>query len=699
MILLWAFLFLVLALEVRAGPRLEPGMVSRDSLRAPERLTYTSILRTDRARDRAAGEVNDIFSPPDRSLAVQQVSNVEAIARFIDAVRADAYATESQKERYLSEIQLIQFAPDQIDSILTLPDPRWQLVVDETVRLVDRKMRGEIREGTMNIVLSGLPQDVDLELADEESELVLAWASSLIIPNTYLDTERTEQARNERRSAVAPVEQTYEAEQIIIREGEIVTPEQVEALQQFGLYQPQRAATEYIGIGIFALLLALTLTAYMVKEHHEFFTNFRIMGWLLVTLVGLAVGIRWVMTEHPLLAYLLPTATTGMLLGVLLGVDVAVVVTVVIAMLVGFVTNSLELIVYTLIGGVIASLSLKRVERLGVFVWTGFLVGVANVAVIVTFALSRGIGDWYDLASAAGVGMINGAASASLALGGFYVLSNLVGITTFIQLMDLSRPNHPLFRELLLNAPGTYHHSIVVSNLSEAAAEAIGADMLLVRVGAYYHDVGKIKNPHFFVENQTEGVNAHDTLNDPYKSAEIIVGHVKEGVALAKKHRVPGRIQDFIRQHHGTTTVAFFLAKAIERDGAALVDESRFHYTGPKPQWRETAILMLADSVEAVTRAKKPTSIDSIDKIVRDIITERLTDGQLDECTLTLLDLNTIREAFVKVLQGIYHPRIAYPDKVKAAPIPLIAAPEPALRPALPGDISHEPTEPYRNPG
>lgn len=700
MLILWLLLFAGLALEVRSTPRLDVGMVSRENIRAPERRTYESAIRTQRAQERAAADVADIYLPPNRSLAIQQSGNAEVIARFISTVRADTLATPAQKEHYLSEIQFVQFAPDQIKTLLTLPDVRWQVVTEETLRVVDRRMRGEIRETTLAAVLNNLSGEISLELMGEEADLVTAWAGALIIPNTFLDRERTDQARAAARAAVAPVEQTYETDQIIVREGEIVSAEQVEALQQFGLYQPQRTYTELFGIGSFMALLVIALGSYLAKFHIDYFRNPRVMSWFILMLFAMTIAIRLAMPESRTLAYLLPTSTVAMLLGVLLGVDVAVITTIVLAMVVGYVTNSLELIMYTLVGGIIAPLALRRIERLGVFVWTGLLVGLVNVVVMLTFILPGGVNNWWDLTVLAGIALVNGAASASLALGGFYVLSNALSITTFIQLMDLSRPNHPLFRELLTQAPGTYHHSIIVANLAEAAADKIGADPLLARVAAYYHDVGKIKNPHYFVENQS-GQNPHDVLNDPYKSAEIIINHVKDGVALAKKHKVPSRIRDFIEQHHGTTQVAFFHAKALERDSSVLVDEARFRYPGPKPQRRESAILMLADSIEAYARVQKPATFEEINALVRRITEDKLRDGQLEECDLNLKDITTIQQAFIQVLQGVYHTRIAYPDtkpKVTISSTATVVSDGAARPAALPPVEKNHDVEPYRNP-
>jgi len=229
--------------------------------------------------------------------------------------------------------------------------------------------------------------------------------------------------------------------------------------------------------------------------------------------------------------------------------------------------------------------------------------------------------------------------------------------------------------ELLHKSPGTYHHTLMVANLAEQAAERLGANSLLTRVGAYYHDIGKMVRPYMFVENQVEGANVHDQFN-PRTSAEIITSHVTEGIELARKYRLPSRVRAFIPEHHGTMRVSFLYQKAIESSptGAAGVDESAFRYPGPKPQSKETALLMLADGCEAAVRANRPAAPDQLSELVRKVIGDRIAWGQLDECPLTIADLDKVRESFVTTLQGMYHPRLRYPDQEQKT--------EPSLRAA-----------------
>lgn len=262
--------------------------------------------------------------------------------------------------------------------------------------------------------------------------------------------------------------------------------------------------------------------------------------------------------------------------------------------------------------------------------------------------------------------LANGPLSAVLAVGSLPIFETVFGILTPIRLLELSNPEHPLLHRLLLEAPGTYHHSIMVGNLAEAAAMAIGADSLLARVGAYYHDIGKIRRPYLFTENQVFDMeNPHDRMS-PSLSSTAIISHVKDGVELAREHKVPEQIIDFIKEHHGTGLASYFYIKAAEE--AAAKDEKppeewAFRYEGPRPGSKETAIVMLADSIEAATRSLSRPTPARIESVVRKIIQERLFDHQLDKSDLTLRELDTIAETFVQVLSGLFHTRIQYPRK------------------------------------
>ncbi|HJS17451.1 MAG TPA: HDIG domain-containing protein, partial [Anaerolineales bacterium] len=305
-------------------------------------------------------------------------------------------------------------------------------------------------------------------------------------------------------------------------------------------------------------------------------------------------------------------------------------------------------------------------------VWTFFRAGMAvagaGMAMLLAFRVPFTTTDAVALFQLAAAAIFSGLAAASIALLLQYFLAQTLGLTTALQLIEISRPDFPLLQYFLRNAPGTYQHSLQVANLAEQAAELIGADALLTRVGALFHDVGKSMNPTFFIENQPQGeVNTHEDLA-PDEAAAIIIAHVPDGVALARKHRLPRRIDDFILEHHGTMVTSYQYNQAVQMAGGdkSLVDRKNFQYPGPRPRSRETALLMLADGSEARARAERPQDEESMRRIVLSTIDNAQKQGQLDDTQLTLRDLSVITDTFVTILRGTHHPRIAYPKEIPA---------------------------------
>jgi len=320
--------------------------------------------------------------------------------------------------------------------------------------------------------------------------------------------------------------------------------------------------------------------------------------------------------------------------------------------------------IYTLAGGVAALTAIVRAERLNAFVRAGFVLALTNVTVVIAFNLLEQ-GDVAALLQGMAAGSVNAGLAVVLAIGSFAVIGNLFGIMTVFQLLELANPSSRLLRRLLLDTPGTYHHSVMVGNLAERAAETIGADPLLARVAAYYHDVGKMKNPLAFIENQAGAHNIHDDLSAEV-SARIISSHIKDGIDLGYEAGLPVQIIGFIPQHHGTSVMSYFYGKALREvsGNEELVPKDVFRYPGPKPQSREAAILMLADGVEASVRSLDDKDEASIRAMVDSIVDARVEDGQLDDADLTLKNLAQIKDAFVQQLLGMYHSRIKYPDNV-----------------------------------
>ncbi|MDO8612419.1 MAG: HDIG domain-containing protein [Dehalococcoidia bacterium] len=378
------------------------------------------------------------------------------------------------------------------------------------------------------------------------------------------------------------------------------------------------------------------------------------------------------------LSYMLPVAASPMLIATLLEGSLAVAVAAVLALLTTFVgyylpdareslsehpLDALQMATTFLLGGLVGIFAVHRAERMNRYLVAGGVVTCVSFAVLVAFWLlsgDRSADDPLWMIFSTGLG---GFLSAVVVVGASVILGLMFGITTRMQLMELAQMNHPLLRRLQEQAPGTFHHSVIVGNLAERAADLVGADSLLVRVGCYFHDIGKVVKPVYYIENQMQGENPHDKLT-PSASAKLVADHVHAGQELARRHRVPVRVRAFIPEHHGTRLVTYFYRKAAIDD--ATTDPEKFRYPGPRPQSRETAIVMLADSVEAVVRSSRDRSAERIDSLVDAVIAERVAEGQLDECDLTLRDLKTVGESFKTTLRGVYHPRIEYPAPTAA---------------------------------
>ena len=659
---------LILVVQLPPGDETEQlrvGDVAPRNVLAPKRITYASEIETQSARERAEAAVPEIYALPDARIARQQVARARQILDYFDSVRADTYASPDERRELIAAVNDLVLTDGIISRLLTADSETWSVIKAETVSALDQAMRAEIRPGLLATARRRLPTLLDLSVSDEAAAIIIAIVEDLIQPNTFVDEERTTEERKLASESVQPVSITFEESEIILRAGDVVKPSHIEALEALGLQQPASKTPGIVGTAVYLALIGFIAGLYVWRFRPRILGQGR-YAWLVFGL-GLVfiTMIRFMVPGHTLLPYLVPVAALSITLAALVNIHFAILVTTLVGLIVGYAAGgSLELTVYAILGGLAGILGMGRSERVNRLLWAGVYVALTNAVVVLVFRVPTGTLDPIGLLQLLSAGIANGALSASLPLIVFFLVGIVLGITTSLQLHDLARPDQPLLHQLLLRAPGTYHHSLMVSNLAEQAAERIGANTLLTRVGAYYHDVGKMVRPYFFVENQMQGGNVQDRL-DPYTSAQIIISHVKDGLELAKKYRLPRDVRAFINEHHGTSVTKYFYRKAIDETAApSEIDMVDYRYPGPKPQSKETAIVMLADACEAAVRASNPSSVEEIEGIVRDIILDRLSSGELDECDLTMRDLGQIRSAFVEMLQGVFHPRIKYPERV-----------------------------------
>ena len=663
--------------EQRTSFDLAVNDVAPQDIAAPYALTYPSGVLTEAERQAAADVIPDVFDPPDSRVARQQLDRLQAALDFIDSVRLDTNSTIDQKLTDLSALADVRLSADIADSILKLPDSRWQAVKLETISVFEQVMRGEIRDGEVPTARRSVPTLVSMSIPESQSMIVVELATAFVAPNTHYSDSATARARDEARRQVTSVQKTFLPGETIVARGQLVSELQLESLDAYGLLKQPQPWLEIAEHFLLITILAISFALFAYRVHPQQILTMRVSLTLSVLFILELLGMQLTIPGRTLLPYAFPGATLPMLVTILFGPGLGVLTSLVTGAVAGYLApRGLELALYVMLAGTMASLVIGRAERLASFFWAGLGATLASVAVVVVFRFPDPATDLLGKASLVGAGVLGGLFSASLAFGLLLAIGNLIGITTNLQLIELSRPDHPLLQLILLNAPGTYQHSLQVANLAEQAARAISANPLLTRVGALYHDAGKALRAQFFIENQISGQNVHDQL-DPTTSASVILSHVHDGLDLARKYRLPRAIRDFIPQHHGTLEASYQYQAAVDSAGGdeTRVDRRDFTYPGPRPRTREAAILMLADGVEAKARADNPADDETIETLVRWVIDDRLDKGQLDRTDLTLKDLDTIRRVFISTLKGIYHPRIRYPKAQHED--------EPSLEPAL----------------
>jgi putative nucleotidyltransferase with HDIG domain len=540
----------------------------------------------------------------------------------------------------------------------------WEDVSEAGRVVLEDAMSGSVRDETISEVRAEVRSNITNELLPEERELAGDVAASMIVPNEELSEEQTEIARQAARAEVEDVVVSITQDQVVVRARDLITPLDLEELAELGLTRPRMEVSTLVGNALVSALIASLLVGFLWRFEPTIWFRNRSLLLFVLALVVTAAAMR-IAADRTLWAYVLPSAATVLLAAILLDGAAGAAMAVTLAVLAGVMNReALQPAMYTLAGGVAVLTSIKGAERLNAFVRAGLVLAVTNVAVLAAFVLLEQR-DVTALLQGVAAGVVNAGLSVVLAVGSFAVIGNLFGIMTVFQLLELANPSSRLLRRLLLETPGTYHHSVMVGNLAERAAETIGADPLLARVAAYYHDIGKMKNPLAFIENQAGSRNIHDDLTAEV-SARIIASHIRDGIDLGYEHGLPVQIIGFIPQHHGTSVMSYFYGKALREVGGneELVDRDAFRYPGPKPQSREAAILMLSDGVEASVRSLDDKDEPSIRAMVDRIVDARVEDGQLDDADLTLKNIAQIKEAFVQQLLGMYHSRIKYPDNV-----------------------------------
>ena len=522
--------FLVLLLLVSAGlsffvvaaPQLLPfspdslqaGQVAPQDFLAPRDISYESQVLTDQAREAAARAVLSIYTPADTSIARQQLERLRSVVAFISSVRADPYSTPEQKVNDLAAIADVRLSRQTIEGIVALNDQRWQAIQQEAITVLEQVMRSTIRDDRLDDARRSVPSLVSLSLPEDQAAIVAELAAAFVVPNSFYNEAQTDTARQSARESVTPLSRSYQAGETVVQRGQIITDTALEALQKLGLVQTKDPWKPLLSAAAL-IFLEMTFLMLYLRRNTRLLIDLRGLTVIACLFLIFLAGARLLTGDSLTLAYVFPLAAYSLTIAALFGANPALVTSLLLAVLASYQrTDGLVLMLYYILGGFFGIMLLGKAQRVISFFWAGLAIAASGALVTIAYTLPDPGANLLVIATLSGAALLNGIASASLALLLQFFLAQILGMTTALQLMELSRPDHPLLQLLLRSSPGTYQHSLQVANLAEQAAEAIGADTLLTRVGAQYHDVGKSINAMFFIENQVQGNNnPHETLD------------------------------------------------------------------------------------------------------------------------------------------------------------------------------------------
>jgi cyclic-di-AMP phosphodiesterase PgpH len=682
LLFLFLGLFLFAVLYDQAKPRqyeLRLFDIAPETIRSP--ITIEDKETTERLKKEAADKVTDIYTLK-KEYAENRVDLISSLFTTIVEIQNEAKEEKKEPAKMMDALEerlpqewFSYLSADEWEKLLHAAPEDIKTAKEAAVTAVHSIMAERITQSELEKARAKVQDELKyVMLSPPLKEIVVKLTKQAIIPNVIYDRTATEEKRRQAMDEVKPVKILQG--QVIVEEGQFITNEIYHQLQLVGLLQNDRSFQPLIGLFLFVLLLLSPVVYYFGREQAN--KNLFVYTAIFAIMLLLMELVRLIPENDAFsTGYLVPVAFGTMLVRIFIGERIAIMTSILYAVCGSLMFNEgigangtiqVSLAIYLVTSGLAGSFFLHKQLRKAKIWQAGVFVAFINIVVMLALTLLKNghyslkeIGMFLLMAFASGI------FSAILTIGLLPVFEACFGILSSMKLIELSNPNHPLLRKILTEAPGTYHHSIMVANLAEAACEAIGANGLLARVACYYHDIGKTKRPQYFIENQIGG-NPHDHLS-PQLSKNIILAHVSDGVAILKKHRMPKEIVDIAEQHHGTTLLKYFYHKALEQTG--YVSEEEFRYPGPKPQTKEAAIISIADSVEAAVRSLSNPSQEKIEKTVRSIIAERLQDNQLNECDITLRELEMVARSLCETLNGVFHSRIEYPEirkeKVKHA--------------------------------
>lgn len=642
---------------------------SRVDVVSPKTIEVVDTFKTEQRRNEAAQKIEPILTPAEDSYIK---NNLNGLINSIQLIR------KKDIKRILKQ--------NQMDTLLDISEPgREQYIIsyflnadDTSVQLVSTKakktLNNVLQEGVtekdfeQNNILKTIKRNVDPTANRTEIKVISGLIEQVIMPNMVVDEVATELAKKNAMDSVMPTVVTFQKGEKIIYAGEPITKLKRDALNKAGYNILQINFKGILGIFCLVVIGMFSLIYYLQCFEKQYLTGryLSIMALLSVLLTLCSVAM-----PDKVSVYWIPFPAFAIILSIFINSRAAFLISTVLITIVSlslqFPTTAMAVFVISALVSTISIIKIKYSRRFDL-IKIGFeIAGIMVIAIASIYLLELCVIDVETQIIIRDIeaGLANGFLCGVLVLGFLPLLESVFGVISPYGLAELADHNQPLLRRLQFEAPGTFSHSLMVSTLSEAAAEAIGANPILARVGALYHDIGKIKRPLFFVENQTYfGIdNPHTKLN-PRLSKMVITAHPKDGVDLAKEYGLPTVVQNFILQHHGNSLASYFYNQALQQEGEDNVKEEQFRYSGPKPNMKETAIMMIADAVESASRTLRDHSQEELEEMINKLISERLNDGQLSDSPLTLQDLKTIAATFSRVLRAAHHQRIKYHENI-----------------------------------
>lgn len=643
---------------------IENGISKKDII-AHKTITVVDVQRTELHKKEIAQKIDPILAPADDDFIK---NNLVTLENSIWKVRKKDTPFTTKKDELSLLLDMSEgYKKDYvINYLLKSADKNIQQVFDKSTLTLSNILGIGITEKDYegNKIDKIIYKNLVSNVTKNQITVITALLEQIIVPNLVVDEYATDIARRNAQNSITPYEVTFEKGEKILFQGEPVTKLKRDALAKAGYNVLEIGYKGFLGIFVIVVLATLAFLRYMKTFEKNYLESNHMM---IIAMLSVLFALVTILIPQGFSHYVLPFPAFIIILSIFTNPRIAFMVASILLSVFAISMNyNLQLVSVFILINLVSIIAIARVKfsRRFDLIRTGLEIGLASVLIVVTvYSLEKCLIEVDNLIiiNDAIMVFLNGILSGVVALGLLPLLESLFKIITPYGLAELADHNQPLLKRLQFEAPGTYHHSLMVSNLCEAAAEAVGANPILARVGAFYHDIGKLKRPLFFVENQSYfGIeNPHAKLN-PRLSKMVITAHPKDGFELAREYGLPPILYNFILQHHGEGLASYFYNQAVAEEGSENVKEEQFRYTGPKPNMKETAILMVADAVESAVRSLKNPSNEEIEAIIDKIIIERLNDGQLSDSPLTLKDVKTIAATFNRILRGMQHNRIRY---------------------------------------